>query len=116
VYLYADQITRSMQAAIEETEKRRTLQQAYNKKHRITPSSIKKSIQDIMASVYEADYVTVPVARDPQEDYLDPRKLPAYLKKLKKEMKAAAKRLDFEEAAELRDKIKELEEKELLWK
>jgi excinuclease ABC subunit B len=116
VYLYADQITRSMQAAIEETEKRRTLQQAYNKKHRITPSSIKKSIQDIMASVYEADYVTVPVARDPAEAYLDPRKLPACLKRLKKEMRAAAKRLDFEEAAELRDRIKELEEKELLWK
>ncbi|MBI5582845.1 MAG: excinuclease ABC subunit UvrB [Deltaproteobacteria bacterium] len=116
VYMYADQITRSMQAAIAETEKRRALQQAYNRKHHITPTSIKKSIQDIMSSVYEADYVTVPVAKDPAEEYLDPRKLPAYLKKLKKEMRAAAKRLDFEEAAELRDRIKELEEKELLWK
>jgi excinuclease ABC subunit B len=116
VYLYADQVTRSMQAAIEETEKRRTLQQVYNRKHGITPTSIQKSIQDIMSSVYEADYVTVPLARDPQEDYLDPRQLPAHLKKLKKEMKAAAKRLDFEEAAGIRDRIRELEEKELLWK
>jgi excinuclease ABC subunit B len=116
VYLYADQITRSMAAAMEETEKRRALQQAYNRKHRITPTSIKKAIQDILSSVYEADYVTVPLAKEPTEDYLDPRRLPAYLKKLQKEMKAAAKRLDFEEAAELRDKIRKLQEKELLWK
>jgi excinuclease ABC subunit B len=105
-----------MAAAMEETEKRRALQQAYNRKHRITPTSIKKAIQDILSSVYEADYVTVPLAKEPAEDYLDPRRLPAYLKKLQKEMKAAAKRLDFEEAAELRDKIRKLQEKELLWK
>ena len=116
VYLYADQITRSMQAAIEVTEQRRALQTAYNRKHHITPTSIKKSIRDILFSVYEADYVTVPLAKESQEDYLDPRKLPAYLKKLEKEMKAAAKRLDFEEAAELRDKLHALQEKDLLWK
>jgi excinuclease ABC subunit B len=116
VYFYADQVTRSMQAAMDETEKRRMLQQAYNRKHRITPTSIKKSIQDIMASVYEADYYTVPAAKEAQADYDDPAKIPALIKKLQKEMKAAAKRLDFEEAAELRDKIKGLQEKDLLWK
>jgi excinuclease ABC subunit B len=116
VYFYANQITRSMQEAIDETQKRRAIQLAYNKKHKITPTSIKKSIQDILSSVYEADYVTVPIARDKQKEFAEPEQIPLLIKQLRKRMKDAAVRLDFEEAAELRDRIKVLQEEELLWK
>jgi excinuclease ABC subunit B len=116
VYFYANQITRSMKEAMEETEKRRAVQLAYNKKNKITPTSIKKSIQDILSSVYEADYVTVPLAKDKQKEFLEPTQIPLLIKQLRKKMKDAAARLDFEEAAELRDRIKVLQEEELLWK
>jgi len=116
VYFYANQITRSMQEAMDETEKRRAIQSAYNKKNKITPASIKKSIQDIMSSVYEADYVTVPIAKDKQKEFAEPEQIPQLIKQLRKRMKDAAVRLDFEEAAELRDRIKVLQEEELLWK
>lgn len=116
VYFYANQVTRSMQEAIDETEKRRALQIAYNKKNKITPTSIKKSIQDILSSVYEADYVTIPVAKEKQREFAEPHQIPLLIKQLRKRMKEAAARLDFEEAAELRDRIKVLQEEELLWK
>ena len=116
VYFYANQITRSMKEAMEETEKRRAVQLAYNKKHKITPTSIKKSIQDILSSVYEADYVTIPVAGEKQKEFAEPEQVPLLIKQLRKKMKDAAARLDFEEAAELRDRIKVLQEEELLWK
>jgi excinuclease ABC subunit B len=116
VYFYAGQVTRSMKEAMDETTKRRKLQLAYNKKHHITPASIKKSIQDLLATVYEADYVTVPVARDKQKEFIEPYQVPLLIKQLRKRMKEAASRLDFEEAAELRDRIKVLQEEELLWK
>jgi excinuclease ABC subunit B len=116
VYFYAGQVTRSMQEAMNETAKRRELQMAYNKKHHITPSSIKKSIQDLLASVYEADYVTVPTVMEKQKEFVDPQQVPLLIKQLRKRMKEAASRLEFEEAAELRDRIKVLQEEELLWK
>ncbi|MBI4765275.1 MAG: excinuclease ABC subunit UvrB [Deltaproteobacteria bacterium] len=116
VYFYANQVTRSMQEAIDETEKRRVLQIAYNKKNKITPASIKKSIQDILSSVYEADYVTIPVAKEKQREFAEPHQIPLLIKQLRKRMKEAAARLDFEEAAELRDRIKVFQEEELLWK
>ncbi len=116
VYFYANQVTRSMQEAIDETEKRRAIQLAFNKKNKITPTSIKKSIQDILSSVYEADYVTIPVAKDKQQEFTEPHQVPLLIKQLRKRMKEAATRLDFEEAAELRDRIKVLQEEELLWK
>lgn len=116
VYFYADRVTRSMQEAMDATANRRAVQGAYNKKHNITPSSIKKSIQDLLASVYEADYVTVPVAKDQQKAFVEPRQIPQLIKQLRKRMKEAAIRLDFEEAAELRDRIKTLQEEDLLWK
>ncbi len=116
VYFYANQITRSMKEAMEETEKRRAVQLAYNKKHKITPASIKKSIQDILSSVYESDYVTIPVAGERQKEFAEPEQIPLLIKQLRKKMKDAAVRLDFEEAAELRDRIKTLQEEELLWK
>ncbi len=109
VILYADKITPSMQLAINETNRRRQVQQTYNKRHGITPASIQKGIQDILASVYEKDYVTVPLAAEESTPYLLPQDIPRHLAKLKKEMQTAAKKLEFERAAELRDQIKSLE-------
>jgi excinuclease ABC subunit B len=108
VLFYADHLTPSMQAAMAETNRRRRLQEDYNRAHNITPETIKSSIKDVLASVYEADYVTVPLAAEEQAPYLV-EDLPAQLSRLKKEMKAAAKKLEFERAALLRDRIRELE-------
>ena len=113
VLLYADKITRSMRAAMDETDRRRKLQRAYNKKHKITPQTIKSSIKNIMNSIYEEDYVTVPVAREEAEEYSTPDELKKKLETLKKEMAQAAKHLEFERAAELRDRVRELEKLEL---
>jgi excinuclease ABC subunit B len=112
VLFYADKVTPSMQAAIAETNRRRTLQDKYNRERGITPETIKSSIKDILASVYEADYVTVPLAAEEQAPYLT-EDLDKQLAKLKKEMQAAAKKLEFERAAQLRDRIKALEKAEL---
>jgi excinuclease ABC subunit B len=113
VILYADQMTGSMDHAILETHRRRKIQEEYNKVHQITPQTVKKSIRNILESIYEADYFTVPAAADVKEEYLPVKDIPAILQKLKKEMKEAASHLEFERAAELRDKIKHLEETEL---
>jgi excinuclease ABC subunit B len=109
VLLYADTMTPSMQLAIQETNRRRTLQQDYNRCHGITPTSIQKGIQDILASVYEKDYVTIPLAAEESAPYLLPQDIPRQISRLKKEMQAAAKKLEFERAAELRDQIKGLD-------
>lgn len=109
VIMYADRITGSMQRAIDETTRRRKLQAEYNKKNNITPETINSTIKDILSSVYEADYYTVPVAAEKKAEYIPPHELPDLIKALRKEMKGAAKKMDFEKAAELRDRIKELE-------
>jgi excinuclease ABC subunit B len=109
VLFYADQTTPAMAAAVAETERRRRLQEAYNRRHRITPETIKSRIKDILASVYEADYVTVPLAAEEQLPYLLAEELPAQINRLKKEMQAAARKLEFERAAALRDRIRTLE-------
>jgi excinuclease ABC subunit B len=112
VIMYADTTTRSMKKAIDETDRRRRLQDKFNKKHGITPATIKKSVQNILGSVYEADYYTVSTAEEPVGVYtID--EIPRKVKKLRKEMIAAAKELEFERAAELRDEIKKLEALEL---
>ena len=112
VIMYADTTTRSMKKAIDETDRRRRLQDKFNKKHGITPATIKKSVHDILGSVYEADYYTVGVAEESVGVYtID--EIPRKVKKLRKEMIAAAKELEFERAAELRDEIKKLEALEL---
>ena len=80
----------------------------YNEEHNITPESIKKGIHDILASIYEADYVTIPVILKGREVIASEEELPVMIRKLKEEMKEAAKNLEFEKAAELRDQIKEL--------
>jgi excinuclease ABC subunit B len=113
VILYADAVTQSMRVAIDETNRRRELQGKFNEEHGITPESIVKSISDVLHSVYEADYVTVPLAAEEDETYHSQEDLEKLIKKLRKEMKAAADRYDFERAAELRDRIFKLEGKEL---
>ncbi|MGH7408307.1 MAG: excinuclease ABC subunit UvrB [Candidatus Methylomirabilales bacterium] len=114
VLFYADAVTNSMREALAETERRRALQSAYNRDHGITPESIKKSIQDILGSIFERDYYTVPKETDPAADAYVPREnLPALISTLEKEMKAAAKKLEFERAAELRDRIRLLERRRL---
>jgi len=113
VIMYADQITRSMVMALEETRRRRKIQQEFNRVHNITPTSIKKSIRNILSSVYEADYYTVPLVAEARDEYIPPREIPKVVKKLKKEMREAAQDLDFERAALLRDQIRHLQEAEL---
>jgi excinuclease ABC subunit B len=108
VLFYADRITPSMRAAMEETNRRRRVQAEYNQDHDITPETIQSKIKDVLASVYEADYVTVPLAAEEQLPYLAENG-PAAIARLKREMQAAAKKLDFERAAALRDQIKALE-------
>jgi excinuclease ABC subunit B len=113
VILYADVMTASMREAIAETNRRRQLQVAYNQEHGITPETIKKAIQDVLASIYERDYYTVPALRDEEVQYVPREEIPALMAQLDKEMRAAAKRLEFEKAAELRDRIAELEKRRL---
>ncbi len=108
VIMYADRVTESIRACLNETERRRKLQGRYNEEHGITPESIKKSIHDILSSVYEADYVTVPVSPKGGNIEISEEELPVMIRKLKKEMKEAARELEFEKAAALRDRIKEL--------
>jgi excinuclease ABC subunit B len=105
VILYADTITGSMQRALQETDRRRKIQEDYNKKMHITPETVKSNIKDILASIYEADYWTVPVAAEEKADYGYDEET---VKRLDAEMKEAAKNLEFERAAKIRDKIKEI--------
>jgi excinuclease ABC subunit B len=102
-----------MDQAILETNRRRKIQDEFNKIHNITPQSVKKSVRNIMASIYEADYLTIPAVSDVGEDYVPVKEIPAMIQKLKKEMKEAASHLEFERAAEIRDKVHRLEEMEL---
>jgi excinuclease ABC subunit B len=115
VIFYADQNTSSMKKAIDETNRRRNLQKSYNKAHGITPQSIKKDISDILSSVYEADYIKISKVAEPEEEYIAVDSLARAIRSLKKEMFSAARRLDFEGAARLRDRISRLEQKELIY-
>jgi excinuclease ABC subunit B len=113
VILYADKMTGSMDQAILETNRRRGIQEEYNKVHRITPQTVKKSIRNILASMYEADYFMIPSVSDVKEKYVPVKEIPVMIQKLKEEMKDAASHLEFERAAEIRDRIQHLEEMEL---
>lgn len=110
VIIYADKMTKSINAAIEETGRRRKIQVKYNKKHGITPQSIKKVIGELMHSVYEQDHFTVD---DQPKKKFTAKELPKQMAKIRKLMLKAASNLDFELAAQLRDQIHELE-KELM--
>jgi len=114
VILYADRVTGSMQRTIEETTRRRALQEEYNTRHGITPATVRSSIKDILATVYEKDYMTVPVqTAEVEVEYHSLQDLRQGIKRLEAEMHKAAKVLAFEEAARLRDEIMELRQLEL---
>jgi excinuclease ABC subunit B len=112
--LYADRMTDSMRKAIDETERRRGVQEAYNVEHGITPASIVKNIDDVLSSVYERDYVTVPKAVDERDAFQTQAELDAFIAKLEREMREAAARLEFERAASLRDRLRRLRNPDLV--
>ena len=114
VIMYADKETDSMRKAISETLRRRAIQEAYNLEHGITPQSIIKSIDDVMSSVYERDYMTPAEPSDPSEHFKSQAELEEHIGNLGFQMKTAAANLDFEKAASLRDDIKRLRSPELL--
>lgn len=112
VIMFADTITESMRRAIEETERRRTVQHAYNEANGITPEGIRKSIVDVLSSIYEKDYYEAPVDELTARG-LKPKQLSKMVRKLKKEIAEAAKKWDFEKAALLRDRLLAIEKTEL---
>jgi len=112
VIMYADKMTDSMRFALGEMERRRVTQAAYNVEHNITPESIRSSIRDVLRSVEERDYYTVEA--EAQDDGLEsPEAIAGAIKRMESEMKDAAKRLDFERAAELRDRLRGLRKRDL---
>jgi excinuclease ABC subunit B len=101
-----------MRACIDETQRRRAIQRKFNEDNGITPETIRKSIDNVLASIYEADYVSLPVMEQKVE-YVSIAEVPGLIAKLREEMKAAARDYDFERAAELRDRIRKLTELEI---
>ncbi len=114
VIMYGDKITRSMQACLDETARRREKQLAYNKENGITPQSVKKSLRSILDDLSSKDYVDLPLVAEGQGEYLNPDELKKQIVTVKEQMLEAAADLDFERAAELRDQMLALEKRELL--
>jgi excinuclease ABC subunit B len=112
VILYADTVTESMRRALDETDRRREIQRRYNEEHGITPQTVKRNIMDLGMAVVEADYLTVPMAAEDGAEYR-PEQIPEIVAALEQEMKAAAAALDFEKAAQLRDRILALKDLQL---
>jgi excinuclease ABC subunit B len=112
--LYADRITDSMRQAMNETDRRRRVQEAYNVEHGITPASIVKNIDDVLSSVYERDYVTVPKAIDERDTFKSQAELDDFILTLEREMREAAAKLEFERAASLRDRLRRLRNPDLV--
>jgi len=111
---YADKMTKAIENTVKESERRRKKQIEYNKKHGITPKTIVKSYQNALASIFEKDYFTVKVEEESEVENYSREALIEHVKQLEKKMKKLAKDLKFEEAAKIRDRIKELKEKALL--
>ena len=107
VIMYAGRETRSIKACLDETKRRRKIQEKFNIENGITPETIVRAIDRILGSVYEADYVTVPI-REEGAEYVKSEEIAAAIKELTKDMKEAARNLEFERAAQIRDEIKEL--------
>ena len=108
VIMYADSITDSMRAAIDETNRRREIQQKYNEEHGITPQTIKKAVRDLIAISKAASASEEEFRKDPES--MDARELEKLAKELTKKMRQAAAELNFEEAAKLRDRMKEVKQ------
>jgi len=113
VIMYADTVTRSMPACIDETGRRRTAQLAYNAEHGITPETVKKSLRTILEDIAEKDYVELPLVAEEEGAYRTPAELRREIERVKKEMLKAAADLEFEKAAGLRDRMLVLERREL---
>jgi len=114
--LYADRMTDSMQRAIDETERRRAIQQAYNEEQGITPESIVRPVEMSLAQIVGADYVEIPTAEaEGVPEFKSQEEVNAYVARLEVEMREAAKKFEFEKAARLRDTIRELRTKEFLF-
>jgi excinuclease ABC subunit B len=111
VIMYADAETASMRQAIGETNRRRAVQRDYNIRHDISPRSVEKAIDDPLIEVCEADYADVPRVEEDELPYVDPEEVPRLVARLRDEMRQAARALEFERAAELRDRIRVLEER-----
>jgi len=108
--LYADVITNSIRKALAETERRRAIQAAYNRDHEITPETVKSRIHDVLSSIEEADYVTIPIG----DDEVTPEDMDGTIDSLEREMRESAEKLEFERAAELRDRIKQLRDRQIM--
>jgi excinuclease ABC subunit B len=113
--LYADRMTDSMRRAIDETDRRRAIQEAYNLQHGIIPETIMRPVAMSLAGIAEADYVDVAQVADGFPDFKSQEELDTYIAKMEGDMREAAKRFEFEKAAKLRDTIKELRTKEFLF-
>ncbi|MCR9093572.1 MAG: excinuclease ABC subunit UvrB [bacterium] len=109
VILYADQQTDSIRQTLDETGRRRAKQEEYNAEHGITPKTVQKKITSLQDSIWERDYVTVPRAEEKTEPGLPQHELGPLIEQLRAEMREAARELEFERAAELRDRVKALE-------
>jgi excinuclease ABC subunit B len=113
--LYADKMTDSMRRAIDETDRRRTIQRAYNEEHGITPQSVINTMDMGLAQILKAEYGDVEVeAAETLPEFTTQAELDTFIAKTETEMREAAKKFEFEKAARLRDRIKELKEKEFL--
>ena len=104
--MYADTITDSMRMAIDETERRRRIQEEYNKEHGITPTTIRKAVRELTSSSREVARTEVTLEKDPES--MDRKEMEKLIGKIEKQMRGAAAELNFELAAELRDKMVEL--------
>lgn len=113
--LYADTMTESMQRAIDETNRRREIQQAYNEENGITPQSISRPTEMALAGILKADYADLTEETSDMPDFSTQQELDTYIAKLETEMREAAKKFEFEKAARLRDTVKELRTKEFLF-
>jgi excinuclease ABC subunit B len=113
VIMYADHTTDSMAEAIRETERRRAIQARYNAEHGITPESIRSSIRELLQTVYERDYYTVEAEAPAPERFASPAELAKRIAEMEAAMRDAARRLDFEQAAELRDRVRALKRQQV---
>lgn len=113
--LYADKVTDSMKQALGETDRRRTVQRAYNEEHGITPTSIIRSTDMSLAKILKAEYADLSEEAEEMPELKSQQELDTYIAKLEEEMREAAKKFEFEKAAKLRDTIKEMRTKEFLF-